>query len=145
LADSFNKKEREKKKRKKRQEKLERKKQRKEEGGIKTEEFMYVDSFGNLTTTPPELQVRDEVKLEEINISTPKKTEVEEDPRKTGFVKYYNYEKHFGFIKEALTGHEHFVHADSVNGDLSENMKVEYEIGQGHKGPMAVKVEIIRD
>lgn len=145
MADSFNKKEREKKKRKKRQEKLERKKQRKEEGGIKTEEFMYVDSYGNLTTTPPEEQIKDEVKLEEINISTPKKTEVEEDPRKTGFVKYYNYEKHFGFIKEAMTGHEYFVHADSVNGDLSENMKVEYEIGQGHKGPMAVKVEIIRD
>ncbi|MEO0339936.1 MAG: hypothetical protein AAF242_12060, partial [Bacteroidota bacterium] len=53
MADSFSKKEREKKRRKKNQEKAERRKQRKLEGKT-TEEFMYLDENGNLTSTPPD-------------------------------------------------------------------------------------------
>ena len=50
MADSYNKKEREKKKRKRKKEKAERKEQRKHEGSD-TPEFMYVDENGNLSPT----------------------------------------------------------------------------------------------
>ena len=53
MADSYNKKEREKKKRKRKKDKQARKEQRKQEGS-NTEEFMYVDANGNLTSTPPD-------------------------------------------------------------------------------------------
>jgi len=54
MADSFNKKEREKKKEKKRKEKAERKLREKLEGKKTTQEFMYLDEDGNLTTTKPD-------------------------------------------------------------------------------------------
>lgn len=55
--NSFMKKQREKKKQKKKEEKMERKKERKENstGGSLDEMIAYVDEFGNITDTPPEL------------------------------------------------------------------------------------------
>ncbi|MEO0788148.1 MAG: cold shock domain-containing protein, partial [Bacteroidota bacterium] len=53
MADSFNKKEREKKKRKRKKEKAEKKLRQKLEGK-KSEEFMYVDADGNLTSVKPD-------------------------------------------------------------------------------------------
>lgn len=145
MADSFNKKEREKKRRKRKKDKKERKQQKKLDG-VKGEEFMYVDENGNLTSTPPEEQERTEIKLENIKVSTPKQSEIaEEDPIRNGVVKFYNPEKRFGFIKEIKTGNEFFVHGENVKGDidLQENDKVEYEIGNGHKGPVAINVSIV--
>jgi len=145
MADSFNKKEREKKRRKRKKEKKERKQQKKADG-IKGDEFMYVDENGNLTSTPPEEQERTEIKLENIKVSTPKQSEIEEeDTIRVGVIKFYNSEKRFGFIKEIKTGNEFFVHGDSVKGDieLQEKDKVEYEIGNGHKGPVAINVAIV--
>ena len=63
MADSFNKKEREKKRRKRRQDKAEKKKQRKLEGK-KPAEFMYLGADGNLTSTPPDPNKREEIKLD---------------------------------------------------------------------------------
>lgn len=54
MADSFGKKDREKQKRKRKEEKAARKERRKAEG-IKGNDIMYVDEFGNFTTTPPDL------------------------------------------------------------------------------------------
>ena len=65
MADSYNKKERDKKRRKRKQEKIEKRKQRKLEGKS-TQEFMYMDENGNLTSTPPDPSKKKEVKLEEI-------------------------------------------------------------------------------
>lgn len=140
MADSFNKKEREKRKRKRKQEKAEKRKNKKLDGP-KPVEFMYVDENGNLSSTPPDLSKREEIKLEDINISTPRQEE-DDNPIKVGIVKFFNSEKHFGFIKELKTGHEYFVHGDNVNGELKENNKVEFEIGMGNKGPIAVNVEL---
>jgi len=143
MADSFNKKEREKKRRKRKQEKAERKKQ-KSLDGVKSEEFMYVDEDGNLTSTPPDLSKKKEIKLENIKVSTPKQSEIEEEAKRTGTVKFYNTEKQFGFIKEARTGDEYFVHGDNVKGEIREKDQVEYEIGMGNKGPVAINVELVK-
>ena len=55
MADSFNKKERDKKRKKRKKDKAERKAQRKLEGKT-TEEFMYLDEDGNLLDEPENYQ-----------------------------------------------------------------------------------------
>ena len=141
MADSFNKKEKEKKRRKKKQEKAERKLQRKLSGD-KPEEFMYLDENGNLTPIPPDKTKKREISLDEIRISTPKKEELEdEDPTKRGMVKFFNQEKRFGFISDDVTGHEYFFHEENVLEEVKERDIVEYEIGKGPKGLMAINVK----
>jgi cold shock protein len=59
----------------------------------------------------------------------------------TGTVKFFNEAKGFGFITPEDGGNDIFVHVTGVlEGQLNENDKVEYEIGEGQKGPCAVQV-----
>ncbi|MCF5548078.1 cold-shock protein [Pseudomonas salomonii] len=62
----------------------------------------------------------------------------------TGKVKWFNAEKGFGFITQDGGGPDLFVHFSAIKGDgfktLEENQKVEFEIGQGAKGPQATEV-----
>jgi CspA family cold shock protein len=59
----------------------------------------------------------------------------------TGTVKFFNEEKGFGFIKPDNGGKDLFVHATGVeNGPITEGDLVEFEIGEGKKGPCAVRV-----
>jgi len=58
----------------------------------------------------------------------------------TGKVKWFDDQKGFGFI-EREDGDDLFVHHSEVNGpSLREDQKVEFEVGQGQKGPCAVSV-----
>jgi CspA family cold shock protein len=62
----------------------------------------------------------------------------------TGKVKFFNDEKGFGFITPDDGEKDIFVHISGVTGNtLSEGDKVEYEIGEGQKGPCAVQVKTI--
>jgi CspA family cold shock protein len=62
----------------------------------------------------------------------------------TGKVKFFNDMKGFGFITPDDGGKDLFVHATGiVNGTLNEDDKVQYEVGEGQKGPCAVQVEKI--
>lgn len=61
----------------------------------------------------------------------------------TGTVKFFNEVKGFGFIKPDDGGNDLFVHISAVEGGvvLQDNDKVEFEVGEGQKGPCAVQVK----
>jgi len=59
----------------------------------------------------------------------------------TGTVKFYNEAKGFGFITPDNGGKDLYAHATAIkNGPIKEGDKVEFEIGQGDKGPRAENV-----
>ena len=65
----------------------------------------------------------------------------------TGIVKWFNAEKGFGFIAPDDGSADVFVHYSEIQGSgfrtLEENQKVEFEIGEGAKGPQAQQVRAL--
>jgi CspA family cold shock protein len=65
----------------------------------------------------------------------------------TGKVKWFNEHKGFGFITPDDGSDDLFVHHTEIMADgfrnLQENQEVEFEKGQGRKGPAANKVRPI--
>ena len=61
-----------------------------------------------------------------------------------GTVKWFNAEKGFGFITPDNAEGDVFVHYSEIQSGgfkpLDENARVEFEIGQGSKGPQATGV-----
>ena len=61
-----------------------------------------------------------------------------------GTVKWFNSEKGFGFITPDSGNQDIFVHYSEIQAtgfrSLEENQRVEFEIGQGTKGPQATGV-----
>ncbi|GGK61375.1 cold-shock protein [Nocardia camponoti] len=64
-----------------------------------------------------------------------------------GTVKWFNGEKGFGFIAQDGGGPDVFVHYSAISGSgfksLDEGQRVEFEVGQGQKGPQAQDVRPI--
>lgn len=64
-----------------------------------------------------------------------------------GKVKWFNGEKGYGFIEQEEGGADLFVHFSAIEGDgyrnLNEGDVVEFEVGQGQKGPQARNVVVI--
>jgi CspA family cold shock protein len=64
-----------------------------------------------------------------------------------GTVKWFNAEKGFGFISPDGGGSDVFVHYSAIDSSgfrtLDENQRVEFEVGQGSKGPQAQGVRIL--
>lgn len=57
-----------------------------------------------------------------------------------GTVKFFNETKGFGFIVDAETGKEYFVHVTGLKDKITENDEVSFDIEEGRKGLNAVNV-----
>jgi CspA family cold shock protein len=62
----------------------------------------------------------------------------------TGTVKWFDAGKGYGFITPEEGGKDLFVHHSEIQTDgyatLNDGQQVEYEVGEGQKGPCATKV-----
>jgi len=142
--ESYSKREKEKKRLKKKEEKQKKKEARKAEakdkgGGIP---LAYVDQYGNLTDTPPDLSEKEEIEASEIVLGIPPKEEEEIDPIRQGKVAFYDSSKGFGFIMDTETQEKYFFHVSRVEEEVDENDKVSFELEKGPKGMNAVNVKL---
>lgn len=145
--ESFNKKEVRKNKEKKRKDKAKKRQERKEEGTDSFDDMIaYVDEYGNLTSTPPDPDEKEEVNAEDIEVSPTKNKPVEEtDPIRKGIVTFFNDNKGFGFIRDIETKQSIFVHANNLLEPITDNNKVIFEIDKGPKGLIAINVKVDRE
>ncbi|WP_319478858.1 cold shock domain-containing protein [uncultured Draconibacterium sp.] len=59
-----------------------------------------------------------------------------------GTVKFYNETKGFGFIKDAESSKEYYVHSTGVTDNIGENDEVTFDLEEGKKGLNAVNVKL---
>ena len=104
----------------------------------------YVDENGVITSTPPELNPnKEEIKQEEILISTPKKENIEILTVLKGRVDYFNESKGYGFIKDLGSGEKYFFHvSNNTLTDISETDIVTFELERGLRGMNAINIRI---
>ena len=132
------KRENEKKRLAKREEKLKRKK------GSFDDMIAYVDEYGMITSTPPEENIKkQEINVEEIMISTPKK-EDEEPVILRGRVEFFNEARGFGFIKDLAGIEKYFFHVNNVVTEVKEGNIVTFDLERGAKGMNAVNINLER-
>lgn len=146
--ETFNKKEVRNKKEKKRKDKVAKKQARGlvEKKSSLEDMMAYVDEHGNITDTPPDPTVKKKIiKAENIEIGIPKKDSLPpEDPNRKGTVTFFNDSKGFGFIKDSETHESIFVHVNNIIDEIKENNIVAFEVEMGQKGPIAVKVKLVK-
>ena len=146
--ESFNKHENEQKRAKRKEEKERKKEERKANAGKSKsldDMIMYIDEDGNFSSTPPDPnRKKKEINQEDIKISVSRQEDTEPvDVRRKGTVTFFNESKGYGFIKDTDTQESIFVHINALPaGPLKERDKVTFEVEQGPKGLMAVRVKL---
>ncbi len=61
---------------------------------------------------------------------------------KTGTVKFFNAEKHYGFITMDGASDSVFVHESSLKSPIRENDKVTFDVEETEKGLRAINVSV---
>lgn len=141
-SNSFNKREIEKNKQQKRKEKQQRKEDKKNNPTNSFEDMIaYVDENGVITSTPPDLTNKQKIDVEDIEISIPKREDVE-DPILKGRVEYFNSDKGYGFIKHVGSTDKYFFHVSSAPTSIAEGNMVTFELERGQKGMNAVRIAL---
>lgn len=133
-------------KEKKRKDKEKRKAERKEgkSGGGLDDMIAYVDADGNIVDTPPEPRKKDDIELEDIEVSVPKRDpDFAGDQIREGRLNSFNDSKGFGFIRDSDTGDDVFVHINEFMDEINEGDRVSFELSHGPKGHFAIKVKRI--
>ncbi|HNU88320.1 MAG TPA: cold shock domain-containing protein [Ferruginibacter sp.] len=148
MAETWNKKEREKKKKQKKKEKAEKRQEQREntnKGDNPASMIAYVDEYGNLSDTPPDPRKRISIKAEDIEISIPRYDPANDIAGgRTGIISFFNHDKGFGFIKDQQNGESVFVHINALSEPVAENNKVSFEIEMGPRGANAINVKLVK-
>ncbi|MBK1895599.1 cold shock domain-containing protein [Chryseobacterium paridis] len=142
MADSFSKKENFKKKIQKQKEKALRREDRKtnnNKGKGLDEMLTYVDSFGRLTSTPPE--ETQEINLDDIQLGAAPIPE--EEIRKSGIITFFS-EKGYGFITEDKTKENVFFHTNNCTEPVKKGNKVSFEKERSPKGFSAIDIQLVK-
>jgi cold shock CspA family protein len=141
MAETFNKREKEKKRLQKRKEKDQRKEDRKANNKDKSFEDMlaYVDENGNISSTPPDLSRKKIIRESDIELSS-RNMGGTVAAAHVGLVKFYDAEKGYGFIKEDETNEEYFFHYSSADFPVAQQNRVSFETERGPKGMNAVRI-----
>lgn len=147
MAETWNKKEREKKKQQEKKEKAERKLERKEQaknGNNLDNMIAYLDENGNLSSTPPDPKKKIIVNVEDVQIGVAKQAPINpEDLIRKGVVTFFNDAKGYGFIRDIETQESLFVHANALSEPIKEQNKVSFEVEMGPKGANAINVKLL--
>ncbi|MEN9700030.1 MAG: hypothetical protein RLZZ301_1228 [Bacteroidota bacterium] len=144
--ETYSKKEKEKLKAKKKKDKLARSEERKANAGGNSLESMmaYVDEFGRIVDAPIDPSTRVEIEAEDIEIGIPRQVEGDdEEDFDTGTVIFFNDSKGYGFIKDAASGENIFVHSANLSAPIAERDQVQFEKSKGQKGWIALNVKLI--
>lgn len=139
---SFNKSEREKLKLKKKKDKEAKKEERRSNSDGNDSMIAYVDQFGNITSTPPDLTKKEKISAADIELGVPKRdAEQSIDTERKGLVTFFNDSKGFGFIKDLTSQESFFTHINSHLDTIKEGDKVTFTLEKGQKGLNAVNVK----
>ncbi len=148
MAETWNKKEREKKRQQNKKDKAEKKLERKESNKNNNDPesmYAYLDENGNLSSRPPDPRKRIVINIEDIEIGVPKHEPANpEDLIRKGIVTFFNNSKGYGFIKDQETQESVFVHVHALTEAINENSKVAFEIEKGPKGSNAINVKVLK-
>lgn len=144
MADTYNKKEREKKKARRRKEKeLKRAEKRETETSSSLEAMMaYVDENGILRDTPQDPKMKKSTNLEDIQLGVPQVEKDDFNPIMEGAISFFEEKKGYGFIKTP-DNENLFVHFSDITGNPIQGKKVKFEKEKGPKGWVAVRVTIL--
>ena len=144
MAETYNKREREKKREQKRKEKQLKKDERKESSSDGSLENMmaYVDEFGVIRDTPPDPKNRTKVKAKDIELGVPKREKEEADFKIEGKITFYDGAKGYGFIKTP-DDESFFVHANNISGEPAQGKSVTFEKQRGERGWVAISVTVL--
>jgi cold shock CspA family protein len=144
--ESLNKKDFEKRKLQKRKEKEQRKEDRKSKPAASFEDMIaYIDENGNISSTPPDTSKKKVINENDILIGARNRdSDNPADALRKGKVTFFNNGKGYGFIKDSANGESIFVHSNGLMNSIKENDLVSFETERGPKGPIAVKVTVIK-
>ena len=144
MADSFSKKENFKKKVQKKKEKAMRREDRKDsndKGKTLDDMIMYVDENGQLTSTPPDRSLREEIDVNDIQLGA---APIEpEEKLKIGTITFLS-EKGYGFITEEKHKENIFFHSNNCTELVKKGNKVSFEIEKSPKGLAAMDIKVIK-
>ncbi|MDR1156031.1 MAG: cold shock domain-containing protein [Bacteroidales bacterium] len=143
---SFNKRELEQRKENKRKKKQQKKDGRKSSTGSRSFEDMiaYVDENGLIVDSPPDIAQKNEIDATTIEVSVPKKTELEEDRILKGRVEYFSASKGYGFIKDLDSTEKYFFHVNNALDPVAEYDLVTFDLIRGNKGMNAANIKLFK-
>lgn len=142
-SETFNKREKEKKRLQKRKDKEQKKEERK--AGAKDNKsfedmIAYVDENGNFSSTPPDVTRKKTVREADIDLTSRNKGSGTAPGLRMGFVKFFDKDKGYGFIKDSATQDEFFFHFRSANFPIAQSDQVAFDTEQSPKGANAVRI-----